>query len=93
METTMKKCKVCGKVLPITEFAEHKRSRDGYRNTCKVCAGVHETRLVHSFGKEINRTVKNGIESLKGISTQDILAELRFRGYKGQLQYTREVVV
>lgn len=88
-----KKCIVCGKVLPMSEFAEDKRSKDGYRRTCKVCAGVHETRLVHSFGKEISRTVKGGIESLKGISTQDILAELRFRGYKGQLQYTREVVV
>lgn len=61
METSTKKCKVCGKFLPLSEFSEDKRSKDGYRKTCKVCAGVHESRTVNSFGKEIKRSMEGGI--------------------------------
>lgn len=93
METTMKKCKVCGKVLPITEFAEHKRSRDGHRNTCKVCAGVHEKRGIKQITEVVKRSVEGGIAALKGISANDLIAELRFRGYRGKLTFSRDVVV
>lgn len=93
MEEATKRCKVCKKILPVSEFAEHRRSKDGYRNVCKVCAGVHESRVVHPFGKEIKRSIKGGVEALKGISIHDIFAELNFRGYRGKLVYTKEVTV
>lgn len=92
METT-KKCKQCGGVLPLSEFSEDKRSKDGYRKICKSCAGVHEKRCEKSVSTIIKRTVEGGVAALKGISPQDLIAELRFRGYRGKLTFTREVVV
>lgn len=91
MET--KKCKKCGTVLPVSEFAEDKRSKDGYRKTCKACCGVHETRGIKQVSTVVKRSIEGGIAALKGISPNDLIAELRFRGYKGKLVYTREVVV
>lgn len=44
METAIKKCKACGRALPVSEFAKHWKSKDGYRNVCKNCDGVHENR-------------------------------------------------
>ena len=92
MET--KKCKVCGKVLPITEFATHWRSKDGYRNKCRTCEGVHEKRSVGTIvDTVVKRSVEGGIAALKGIHPKDLIEELRYRGYKGKLVYTKEVVV
>lgn len=94
MEEGTKKCKVCGRVLPVSEFAKHWKSKDGYRSTCRSCDGVHEKHSACvSAGTVIKRTIEGGISSLKGINAKDLIEELRYRGYKGKLIYTREVVV
>ncbi len=36
-----KVCKKCGKELPITEFYEHKTSKDGRLNACKQCVRAY----------------------------------------------------
>jgi hypothetical protein len=41
----------------------------------------------------VRRSIEGGVPSLKGISAKDLIEELRYRGYKGKLVYTREVVV
>ena len=91
MET--KKCKKCGSVLPVSEFSEDKRSRDGYRKICRTCAGVHEKRGVGHMTAIVRRKIEGGIEALKGITAKELIDELHFRGYRGKLTYTREVVV
>ena len=94
METTTKKCKACGRELPVSELDKHWRSKDGYRTICKSCGGVHEKRKPYAeAGTIIKRTVEGGVLSLKGINAKDLIEELRYRGYKGKLVYTREVVV
>lgn len=35
MET--KKCKACGKELPLSEFGKNKSIKDGHDNKCKSC--------------------------------------------------------
>lgn len=35
--TPTKKCKVCGKVLPLSEFPFHPKSKDGHTATCSYC--------------------------------------------------------
>ena len=32
-----KKCKICGKVLPLSEFPFHPKSKDGHTATCSYC--------------------------------------------------------
>ena len=94
MEATTKICKVCGRVLPVSEFSKHWKSKDGYRNICKSCDGVHEKSVACSVVETvIKRSVEGGVPSLKGINAKDLIEELRYRGYKGKLVYTREVVV
>ena len=94
MEAETKKCKVCGRVLPVSEFGKHWKSRDGYRNVCRSCDGVHEKQSACAvIGTVIKRSVEGGIPALKGINAKDLIEELRYRGYKGKLVYTREVVV
>lgn len=36
-EVPAKKCKVCGKVLPLSEFPFHPKSKDGHTATCSYC--------------------------------------------------------
>lgn len=33
----MKKCRRCGRVLPLGEFSRHWKSTDGCKNVCKTC--------------------------------------------------------
>ena len=93
MEAT-KKCKVCGNVLPVSEFAAHWKSKDGYRNACRSCEGTREKKSACAVvSTVVKRSIEGGIAALKGIAAKDLIEELRFRGYKGKLVYTREVVV
>jgi hypothetical protein len=93
METT-KKCKVCGSVLPVSEFGTHWKSKDGYRNVCKSCEGSREKKTACKVvSTVVKRSIEGGIAALKGIAAKDLIEELRFRGYKGKLVFTREVVV
>lgn len=93
MEAT-KKCKSCGRVLPVSEFAKHWKSSDGYRNVCNNCNGTREKRMACSVVETVvKRSVEGGVPALKGINAKDLIEELRYRGYKGKLVYTREVVV
>ena len=91
MET--KKCKKCGSILPVSEFSEDKRSKDGYRKICKACAGVHENRGLSQMAAIVSRKIEGGITALKGVTAKDLIEELHFRGYRGKLTYTKEVVV
>lgn len=94
METTTKKCKACGRVLPVSEFSKHWKSKDGYRNVCRSCDGIHEKQMACSMTETVvRRSIEGGVPSLKGISAKDLIEELRYRGCKGKLMYTREVVV
>ena len=93
MET--KKCMKCGSVLPVTEFAEDKRSKDGYRRTCRACLGVHEKRPSGGLGNLITRIIakEGGNPLLKDFKPIELINELRFRGYSGKLIFTKEVMV
>lgn len=94
METTTKKCKACGRVLPVSDFSKHWKSKDGHRNVCRNCDGAHGRSIACSVVETVvKRSIEGGIPSLKGINAKDLIEELRYRGYKGKLVYTREVVV
>lgn len=89
MET--KKCIQCGHILPLSEFDEDKRSRDGHRRACKVCLGVHEKREGSSVSVVSVKT--GGNPKLSEFKPLDLILELRHRGYHGELIFTKKVVV
>ena len=86
MEET-KICKVCGKELPISEFS---RNGFGVLSTCKSCVNEAKTKgraakkRVRDFEAEIDQAKKM---RLADFTPRDLLAELRRRGYDGELYY------
>jgi len=40
----IKRCRICGRVRPLTDFYSDKRSKDGYRNICRFCHSDAVTR-------------------------------------------------
>jgi len=44
-----KKCRVCGEVKPITEFAINRGTRDGKHSFCKKCGVVMSYKRVYTY--------------------------------------------
>lgn len=44
MATTLKTCRDCDSLLPITAFYKHRHMRDGFLNKCKVCVRARSVR-------------------------------------------------
>lgn len=69
--TKTKKCSMCGKVKPLSEFHARTGSPDGHRGYCKECAAKAERarRAKQSAEKHSARLVKEAKQSLnKGIA-------------------------
>ena len=90
MEAETKKCKMCGRVLPVSEFGKHWKSKDGYSNVCNACKGKRKEKAMAcaTVTTVVKRSMEGGIKALKGIAAKDLIEELRFRGYKGKLIFT-----
>ena len=87
MET--KVCKICGKELPLNEFGVNNRFKDGHANKCKACAKKMRGNISEGITQQ-------GIKATFKISdfTDDMLfAELRRRGFTGELRYSKVVSV
>lgn len=87
METKI--CSTCRRELPVTEFSKNRACKDGLNTKCKECVKKRRT--------EPNLYCPQpGIKATFKISdfTDDMLfAELRRRGYTGELRFTRIVNV
>lgn len=79
MET--KKCKICGKDLPLEKFASYKLKdgRIGYSHQCKNCTVIKfklkHSRRVLDDSMPMKRIVQNA-------TTEILLNEILERGYK-----------
>lgn len=83
-------CKVCGAMLPLSQFHKHAGNKDGLQNACKEC------RKVQSRGQINGGITQQGIKATFKISDFDdnmLFAELRRRGYAGELHYNRVVSI
>ena len=52
VEIDKKVCKKCGRILPLSMFHRNKKSKGGYRNTCKDCVKEY-TKIYNEKNKEI----------------------------------------
>lgn len=93
MEVVTKKCRVCGKELPIERFSIDRKAKDGHRNICKDCHNIYqkEQRLIRE-GKVLNApNVEPSVAKecddmgLDKIPARLLIHELRRRGYRGEL--------
>lgn len=84
-----KRCECCGKVLPLDKFLV---SRKG--NLFKICRDCATAKKVASY--KHNRNVKKQEEQerqteLSKFTPRELIAELRLRGYTGELKYTNVI--
>lgn len=99
-------CKCCGRKLPMHEFPHNFRFKDGYSRVCKECTEKSkqerkdvrnkERREMRAEIRSSHITTKPGIKATFRIADfkDDMLfAELKRRGYKGELKYVREVII
>lgn len=89
-----KKCKVCGRELPIENFRKNHIARDGYVDTCTQCASMKKKRV--AADKVLDSTTPQNANcnpSLAGFTPRELMEELKARGFKGKLSITRDIVL
>ena len=87
MET--KKCKACGKELPLSEFGKNKSIKDGHDNKCKSC---RKKLRENPSGGVTQQGVKATLK-MSDFKDNMLFAELRRRGYTGELRYSKVINV
>lgn len=80
----MKRCGKCGKDLPESEFYRKEKSPDGLQSHCKTCQSMSNRKMKKNGG---------GNPDLSSFTPRQLIEELRARGYKGKLIYTKEITV
>lgn len=87
----MKDCNVCDKTKQYSEFPARKSSKDGYRNTCKICCNIRQKDRRN--GKKIARQYCDNAESKQCRKCLCILSRHMFNVNKnnrdGQTSYCR----
>ena len=86
--TTTKICRVCGKEKPISEFYTNANYKDGHFNNCKEC---HNKASIEARHKRNKRSSTDS--PLSNFTPRELIEELRARGYKGTLTFTKQIVL
>lgn len=105
----VKLCVCCNTVKPLTEFYTSPRMRDGYRSLCKDCSKKasaeyqRKKREAERNEKTVSAPVKNTVSAvirrddptnpLANFTPRELIAELRLRGYVGELEVTTKIRV
>lgn len=78
-----RKCRVCGYLLPISSFRENPSCRGGYEPTCKGCKKIRMSQKpLKKSSQDIN---------LDALSNDVLIAELRRRGWAGEIKFVKTV--
>lgn len=88
MET--KVCKVCGVELPISEFKKTPMSPNGI-STCNKCCARKSTESRRD--RKDSASKGEGNSELSRFTARELIEELRSRGYKGKLYFTKEITI
>lgn len=85
MESSQTKvCKKCGKELPLEMFGKG-NGKDGKRSWCKDC--LNAAAREYQRRKKISK-VNIPNPALADFTPQELICELRARGYEGNLTFT-----
>lgn len=85
-----KVCRHCGKEKPTSQFHSSNRSADGLQTYCKEC------KKVLARQRTVMRRVKDATglnPELADFQPRELIAELRARGFYGELKYINVIKV
>lgn len=83
----VKYCRECHGIKPKTEFYPCASHIDGLQTKCKECDKEHgKLKRADGYLKEANTV-------LTSYPTEELIAELRKRGYEGELRITKTVKI
>lgn len=88
-----KECSECGRLLPRSMFYNCSLTSDGKRSKCKDCTKRQANRLNQMKIDNIVSTATANIKNISNASIEDIVEELRKRGFSGELSCTRKIIV
>ena len=98
METTQehpktKVCKRCGRERPLHEFGRHARTADGLQTYCRECcaASVKRARKKKADKKALEVMHVKDANPLVVFTNQELLDEIKRRGYTGYLKHVEEI--
>ena len=85
-----KVCKRCGRELPLHEFGRHARTADGLQVYCRECT---KQAMMRTRKKKVEKEEAKAKSGIASFDTDDILNELRRRGFTGYLKQVVEISV
>lgn len=92
-----KVCKRCHRELPISEFGRHSKTKDGYQPVCKECRSKDMKGVPQKKGKKEepveDKSVPYSLVSLDRFSDDQLIAEIRRRGWNGRLTITKNYML
>ena len=83
MNETTKRCPKCGRELPTYDFGYDRRRKDRLQRYCRDCTNIlqAEWRQLKKAAPDIHRRIY-----LQTATLDEILEELRKRGYTGNIE-------
>ncbi len=87
-------CACCGEELPLSEFYVQGGSKDGHRSFCKKCYNEAQKEKRAKLVRNTNSQLETkDILGIADFSDSMLVAELRRRGYTGELRFSKTVAI
>lgn len=96
MEETVKICKGCGRLLPLSEYHVNNGYKDGHDTKCKKCHIEMKKRggsAVKAQKAQEQKQETQPTTTLADFSNKLLFAELRRRGFSGELRISQSYTI